>query len=91
MACTAAVESKRYLVLIFKKFGKSLFVLVVCAFASLVFHSRIKLDEGNRVPVFSEENFRGVAKWWLYGAPFYLFVIFAPDRFFYDEEEELDD
>ncbi len=27
-------------------------------------------------------------KWWLWGAPFYLFVIFAPDKYFLDEGDE---
>jgi len=45
-------------------------------------------DESLRVAVFSAENFRGVLKWWLFGAPFYLFLIFAPDKYFLDEDDE---
>lgn len=65
-------------------------LLIMGVVVSLVAHSRLAGDSDTRVPVFSEENVRGTLKWWIIGAPFYLFLIFAPDRFFLDEDEDID-
>jgi hypothetical protein len=67
-----------------------LILLIMGSAVSLVAHSRLASDSDTRVPVFSEENVRGTLKWWIIGAPFYLFLIFAPDRFFLDEDEDFD-
>ena len=64
-------------------------VLVVFgAVISLIAHSRMVSDGDLHIAVFSAENLRGVLKWWLIGAPFYLFLIFAPDKYFLDEDDE---
>ena len=76
-----------------KTIRKSMVILVLLimgAAVSLVAHSRLAGDSDTRVPVFSEENIRGTLKWWIIGAPFYLFLIFAPDRYFLDDDEDFD-
>ena len=71
-----------------RKLATIIVLVVFGAVVSLVAHSRMVSDEDLRVAVFSAENFRGVLKWWIFGAPFYLFLILAPDRYFLDEDEE---
>jgi hypothetical protein len=71
-----------------RKLGIIIVLVVFGAIISLVAHSRIVSDEHIRIAVFSAENLRGVMKWWLFGAPFYLFLIFAPDKYFLDENDE---
>jgi hypothetical protein len=71
-----------------RKLAMIIVLVVFGAIISLVAHSRMVSDESLRVAVFSAENFRGVSKWWLFGAPFYLFLIFAPDKYFLDEDDE---
>ncbi len=67
-----------------------LVLLIMGAAVSLVAHSRLASHPDTRVSVFSEENVRGTLKWWIIGAPFYLFLIFAPDRYFLDDDEDFD-
>ncbi len=57
---------------------------------TLIGHSRLVSDADTLVPILSEENLRGALKWLLYGAPFYLFLIFAPDRFFLDDDDDVE-
>lgn len=61
--------------------------LVFGVVIGLVAHSRIVSDEHVRVAVLSAENLRGTMKWLLIGAPFYLFLIFAPDKYFLDDDD----
>ena len=71
-----------------RKLATIIVLVLFGAVVSLVAHSRVVSDETFRVAVFSAENFRGVMKWWLFGAPFYLFLIFAPDKYFLDKDDE---
>ena len=71
-----------------RKLGAIIVLVVVGAGISLIAHSRMVSDEDLRIAVFSVENLRGTMKWWLFGAPFYLFLIFAPDKYFLDEDDE---
>ena len=71
-----------------RKLGAIIVLVVVGAGISLIAHSRMVSDEHLRIAVFSVENLRGTMKWWLFGAPFYLFLIFAPDKYFLDEDDE---
>tara|TARA_R110000782_G_scaffold229414_2_gene315804 strand:+ start:124 stop:354 length:231 start_codon:yes stop_codon:yes gene_type:complete len=70
-----------------RKLATIIVLIIFGAIVTLVAHSRMLSDENLRVAIFSAENFRGVLKWWLFGAPFYLFLIFAPDKYFLDDED----
>ena len=64
-------------------------VLIACSFVVVLLgHSKLKTTPHYRVPIFSEENFTGAFRWWLFGAPFYLFVVLAPGKYFLDEDDE---
>ena len=71
-----------------RKLATIIVLVLFGAIVSLVAHSRMVSDEDIRVAVFSVENFRGVLKWWILGAPFYLFLIVASDKYFLDEDDE---
>jgi len=71
-----------------RKLGTIVVLVIFGAIISLVAHSRMVSDEDLRIAVFSAENLRGTMKWWLFGAPFYLFLIFAPEKYFLDDDDE---
>jgi hypothetical protein len=71
-----------------RKLGTIIVLVVFGAVVSLIAHSRMVSDEELHIAIFSAENLRETMKWWLFGAPFYLFLIFAPDKYFLDEEDE---
>ncbi len=63
--------------------------LILCSFVVVLLgHSKAKSTQQNRVPILSEENFTGAIRWWLFGAPFYLFVVLAPSKYFSGQDDE---
>lgn len=71
-----------------QKLWTILVMIVIGIPITLFANSKAMSDEHYRIPVFSIENLRGTARWWLYGAPFYLFLIFAPGKDLPDNDEE---
>ncbi len=63
--------------------------LVLCSFVVvLLIHSKAMTTRYHHVPILSEENFTGAFHWWLIGAPFYLWVVFAPGKYFLNEDDD---
>ncbi|MEM7431008.1 MAG: hypothetical protein AAF351_03610 [Pseudomonadota bacterium] len=55
--------------------------------SSLVIHARVVSDGLDQIALFSVDNLKGVAKWWLIGSPLIVFLALAPDRYFVNDDE----